>query len=93
MAKIKNGNVRLQLSISPQADKLLRTKAKRKGEISQIIEQLILLHCTEKTTNASEYVGFITHYLQIRPGTFEEAEKAYQKSHENKEEIECTAQS
>jgi hypothetical protein len=39
--KIKDGNCRLQLSITKETDQVLRKYATHKGDISKIIEQLI----------------------------------------------------
>jgi hypothetical protein len=40
--EVKQGNVRRQISISEQANRILLSHVKKKGDISSHIEQLIL---------------------------------------------------
>jgi hypothetical protein len=64
--QIKEGNVRLQISISKQANEILRGQSQKKGDISRHIEQLIM-HEDEQAWHlwTQSFHGDVTQKIQV----------------------------
>lgn len=59
--KIKEGNEKLNVSISTAAKNLLKSKAKNKRDLGRLVEEAIIKTYGEQTNNAQLKEMFLAH--------------------------------